>query len=290
MLGIDPHDVRKYNITDVLPENMMDLARKEILPKLRNGGNWKGRYQYRNLKTGNLVDVNAATFTIDDRKTDKPIYFANVSQDITSQIRAEAEKKKVEAQLLQSQKLEAVGTLAVGIAHDFNNILFPIIGLSEMLLEGDLDKRIITDLMEILKAGKRARDLVARILTFSRKNKKTLDPVMLEPLVKEAIKFARSILPTYIHIKQKLDLHCGAVMADAIQFHQIMMNLITNAFHSMENSGGILLIVLQQEKINLQHIGYEESTPKDFVCLNVEDTGAGMDSNAMHKIFQPGNC
>jgi len=207
--------------------------------------------------------------------------------DITDQKRVEEEKKELESQLLQAQKLEAIGVLAGGIAHDFNNILFPIIGLTEMLLETDIPREIKPDLQVILKAGNRAKDLVAQILTFSRKHHSEMEPIEVTYIVKESIKFARSTLPSNIKIKQKIDNNCGHVLADAIHLHQVVMNLITNAFHAMENSGGVLSISLQQKRMEPQNYSPEKSNSSICICLTIEDTGMGMDSKTLEKIFQP---
>ena len=153
---------------------------------------------------------------------------------------------EMERRLAQSQRMEAIGSLAGGIAHDFNNILFPIVGLSEMLLE-DLpqDSPEHENAQEIFKAGKRGSDLVKQILAFSRQSEHKMIPTRIQNVLKEVIKLSRSTIPTYIEIKQDIQQDCGMVLADPSQIHQIGMNIITNAYHALEDAGGTIFVTLR---------------------------------------------
>ncbi len=205
-------------------------------------------------------------------------------RDITDYLDAVSEKEQAQLQLRQAQKLEAVGTLAGGIAHDFNNILFPIIGLTEMLLEKEDDVRSQEDLQEILTAGRRAQTLVSQILAFSRKRQGSLDALDPAPIVKEVLKLARSTLPSNITIIQEIAADAGPVMADAAQLHQVVMNLISNAFHAMETSGGTLTVVLGKPADIPGHLSGRLS---QWLCLSVADTGTGILPDIMDRIFDP---
>lgn len=154
---------------------------------------------------------------------------------------------ELEEQLQQAQKMEAIGTLAGGIAHDFNNILGAILGYAEMAREmaqeGSLQQ---TDLDKVIIAGNRGKDLVSQILAFSRQSKSEQKILLPNPIVKEAIKLLRSSIPSTITIKQVIDDRCGSIKADPTQFHQVIMNLCTNAYHAMEKDGGNLTISLEK--------------------------------------------
>ena len=196
--------------------------------------------------------------------------------------------KKMETQLQQAQKMEAIGTLAGGIAHDFNNILFPISGYTEMLLlDIHDDSPFHHSLSEILAGVKRARDLVTQILTFSRQREHELKPLKVEVVVKEALKLIRSSLPTTIEIRQNVNKDCGLVMADHTQIHQIVMNLCTNAYHAMEETGGKLTITLKEVELATEDLKDPSMISGKYVCLTVADTGPGMEQSIIDRIFDP---
>ncbi len=198
------------------------------------------------------------------------------------------EQKKLEAQLQQAHKMEAIGTLAGGIAHDFNNILFPVLGHTEMLLQ-DIpeDSSTHDSLKKIYKGAIRARDLVKQILTFSRQNKLELKAIRLQPIIKEAIKFIRSTIPATIEIKEDISFSCGSVKADSTQIHQIVMNLATNAYHAMNESGGKLKVSLKEIGSNEIDAITSDMRPGRYACLSVVDTGIGIKKKLADKIFDP---
>ncbi|RZB32976.1 MAG: hypothetical protein SRB2_04189 [Desulfobacteraceae bacterium Eth-SRB2] len=151
----------------------------------------------------------------------------------------------LQAQLQQAQKMESIGTLAGGIAHDFNNILYSIIGYTELALDDtEKETQLHDNLQELLVAAHRAGNLVKQILTFSRQAHQELKPLKVQIVVREALKLIRSSLPTTIEIHQNISNTCGLVMADATQIHQVAMNLLTNAYHAMEDEGGKLDVTL----------------------------------------------
>ena len=198
------------------------------------------------------------------------------------------ERRKLEAGLVQAQKMEAIGTLAGGIAHDFNNILFAIIGYAE-LAQSDMEdrQRLENDLDGILKGAVRARDLVRQILTFSRKSVQEKQPLQMSLIVKEALKLLRSSLPTTIAIKQNI-VSDAYVLADPTQIHQIVMNLCTNAYHAMLESGGILGVALKEVEFStVSYVPGLELPPGRYLRLEVSDTGIGMDEATKTKIFEP---
>ncbi|MEN8135621.1 MAG: PAS domain S-box protein [Thermodesulfobacteriota bacterium] len=209
-------------------------------------------------------------------------YLVHVAKDIT-------EQKKLEEDLFQSHKMEAIGTLAGGIAHDFNNILSAIIGYSELTLI-DLPENSSSrdNVNQIYKAGARATELVKQILSFSRKDKQKLEPFEPSSIIKEALKLMRASLPASIAIKEEIAPNCGKILADPTNLHQILVNLCTNALHAIENEKGEILIKLGQGQLTSEDIGGQISVePGVFVVLTVSDTGCGMDKTTVDRIFEP---
>jgi len=171
--------------------------------------------------------------------------------DITERKQVEKEKAKLEVQLQQAQKMESIGSLAGGIAHDLNNILFPISGLSELLLldippENPAHERI----KQILKSAKRGSDLVQQILAFSRQSNPRKLPIRIQPILQEVLNLVRATIPSNIEITSQISTDCGMVSADPTQVHQIAMNLITNAYHAVEETGGTIHIALKETIIS----------------------------------------
>jgi PAS domain S-box-containing protein len=209
-------------------------------------------------------------------------------RDITDRKLVEAEKKRLQTQLQQSQKMESIGTLAAGIAHDFNNILYSIIGYTELALD-DAERSTLlhNNLQEVLIAAQRAKDLVKQILTFSRQANQELKPLKVQLVVREALKLIRSSLPSTIEIKQNISNTCGLVIADATQIHQVAMNLLTNAYHAMEDEGGKLNVTLKEVDLDVDDLQDPTIAAGSYVCLTVADTGAGIDEYVLHRIFEP---
>ncbi len=212
-----------------------------------------------------------------------------VAQDISDRKRAEEEKAMLEAQLLQAQKLEAIGTLAGGIAHDFNNILVPIIGYAELGLNDMPQPNPMRHGLErILSAATRARDLVKQILAFGRASKEQQQiPVEISSIVKEALKLLSASLPSSIEIRQ--DIEKGVALADPTQIHQVLLNLCTNAAHAMGEKG-ILEVRLSRvdlKKSDLAEQSIVDLKPGQYLQLSISDTGCGMDARTMERIFDP---
>jgi len=196
--------------------------------------------------------------------------------------------KRMEKQLLQSQKMESIGTLAGGIAHDFNNILSPIIGYTELALhEVDKDSNVDYDLQEIHKAGMRAKDLVKQILTFARQTEDETGPIRLDIIVKEVLKFLKNSIPSTIRIKADINSE-SLINGSSGKIHQILMNLCTNASQAMEENGGILEVRLKDVIIDKNsRIPDPELSYGEYIEIKVSDTGTGIPSQNIQTIFEP---
>ena len=194
-----------------------------------------------------------------------------------------------ERQLQLLMKMQAIGTLAGGIAHDFNNILFPIVGFTELTMDDvPADSQARMNLEEILKATNRAKELVQQILTFSRQSDHERKPLQVHFIIKEALKLLRASIPTSIEIQSDLDETCGPIKGDPTQIHQVVMNLCTNAYQAMADTGGILEIKMRQMEIGfddmMENIGMKYGP---HVHLTVSDQGVGMEPSVLERIFEP---
>ena len=206
--------------------------------------------------------------------------------DITDFKKLQEENLKLEAQLQQSQKMEAIGTLAGGIAHDFNNILSAVIGYTDIaLIDIKPDTSLYGNLQEVLRAGNRAKDLVKQILTFSRQTEHELKPFQANIIVKEALKFLRASLPATIELQQNIQSD-SLLLGDPTQLHQVLMNLCTNASHAMQEEGGLMEIRLVNEEL-VSPLKHYDLKPGKYVKLTVRDTGHGMTPDILEKIFDP---
>lgn len=274
--------MRGQNIFDFLPGESAELRRKAIDQILYE----RRLVQYEDSREDKYYRVRL--FPVLDHQGDV-IQVASFSRDITESKKAEEEKKRLQAQLIQSQKMEAIGTLAGGIAHDFNNILGAILGYADMAREiASHDPLMSKYLDRIDQAGNRASDLVKQILAFSRQVESKRISLVPAYLVREAIKLLRPSLPSTILIKQNFDTSVWPIIADSTQVHQILINLCTNAFHAMEETGGVLEIALKNRELSefdLRHV--LEIQPGKFVELTVSDTGKGISSEIRDRIFDP---
>ena len=231
------------------------------------------------------LDILISTTLVTMGGTDKVLLSVT---DITKLKQTEREKIAYEARLLKAQKLESIGTLAGGIAHDFNNILFPIIGLSEMLME-DLPAGSIKhdNAAEINRAGRRAKDLVKQILSFSRQAKHEKMSVFIQHILKEAIQLTRATIPSNIEITQYLQSDCAPVMADPTHLHQVAMNLITNAYHAVEKAGGTISVRIEEMELSDHELTGILLKAGKYAVLSISDNGCGIAPEIRGRIFEP---
>ncbi|MBF0188942.1 MAG: PAS domain S-box protein, partial [Magnetococcales bacterium] len=261
-------------------ESTDDGKSSMIMASVRSGETWKGRMKARR-NDGSRLDVEATVSPVHDGSGAMTGHVA-VLRDITRE-------SQLEQQLHQSQKLEAIGTLAGGIAHDFNNILAAIIGYTELSLESDSDDDTVRgNLKEIFQASMRARDLVKQLLTFSRLSEQSRHPVAIKPLISEVMKLVRATFPATITLESNLTESASSlVMADPGQIHQVLMNLFTNAHHAMRAKGGSLRVSLTETQVEEGGGSFMDLVPGEYARLDVEDTGEGMRPEVLERIFDP---
>ena len=265
-----------------------DIERVKNYARLRQtGGPAPERYEHRGIhKDGSVIHIEvSATTTMYQGQRVSLCYL----RDVSGQKKIALERAKLEEQLRQAQKMEAIGTLAGGIAHDFNNILAAILGHAELaLLDVPEGSPLKGDLSAIRESGIRARELVQQILAFSRKTEEKYRPIRMGSLVKETLKMLRASLPTTIEIRRHLMTETGTVNADPTQLHQILMNLCTNAAQAMSEKGGRLDVSLEEVSLEGELAErFTDLSQGDYLLLRVSDTGHGIPPEIQDRIFDP---
>ncbi|HWR02477.1 MAG TPA: PAS domain S-box protein [Humidesulfovibrio sp.] len=198
------------------------------------------------------------------------------------------EKNNLERQLLQSQKMEAIGTLAGGIAHDFNNILTSIINSAELaLMDAPEGTDMAQDLLRVLKAGQRGSQLVRQILAFSRPSQAGFQYVNVAEVARETLSLLSASLPRNISVREDIRQDPALALADPIQLHQVFLNLCTNAFQAMRETGGDLLLTLHAEMLDAQAAEGLSLPPGPYLRLTITDNGPGIEQDILDKIFDP---
>ena len=265
-----------------LGSGIAERERYEEIWRTVGGGNvWRGQI-WNTRKDGSRYEAQATVAPIRD-SLGKVSSCMFVQRDMTR----ESER---EAQLRQAQKMAAIGTLAGGIAHDFNNMLSAILGYGELV-----KRRVREDgkaeayVQEVLRAAKRAADLVNQIHTFSRQTDQERKPMQLVPVVKETLKLLRGSLPSTIKLTERIGGACRPVLSDPAQIQQVLMNLCTNAYRAMYKAGGVLEVGLDEVEAGSEpaHCQPNLEPGTDYVRLRVRDTGAGMDEATQQRVFEP---
>jgi PAS domain S-box-containing protein len=285
MIGYSPADIIEKPVAAFTHPDDLGL-RSQFLSDLLDGRISSGEQERRFVHRDGSTVWTLIWASLQRDQNGQPLYFISIVQNLTARKKADADKLKLETQLLQAQKMEAIGVLAGGIAHDFNNILSAIIGYTElsMMKEG----APVDYLQEALKASNRAKDLVKQILAFSRQTDEERKPVPVEKVVKEVEKFIRASIPATIDIRCNIEGKIGSVLANSVELHQILMNLCTNAVHAIGDQAGVIEIESRSVEISRkERESFPDVDPGRYVRLTVRDTGRGIPLEIQKQIFDP---
>lgn len=276
-LGISPDDARVFTFMDrvvpayqqILAQALQDIFKnkQQVTIEIELFSVDEKRIPY--LFTGNLIKLEGKK------------YILGLGTDITDQ-------KKMEDALSHAQKIEAIGTLAGGIAHDFNNILSSIMGNLQLAQLSSLNPdKLNTYLQSGVDASIRAKELVKQILVVGRRGQQEKEPVQMVLIVKETLKLLRATIPTTIEIQEDLESE-GYILADSTQIHQVVMNLCTNSYQAMQETGGKLTVTLKEKTVSSgKYFPAFDLPPGRYLCLEVADTGHGMEKETLEMIFEP---
>ncbi|MBF0277037.1 MAG: response regulator [SAR324 cluster bacterium] len=284
--GPSPEEFVGRNALDFFPKEVASKLWKNDMATLKRESAEEFEIELKH-KDGTWHTYSSIKFPLKDEEG-KIWGICTFSSDISEKKKFEEEKTELEGQLNQAQKIESIGTLAAGIAHDFNNILAAILGYAELALnEIDEPQLLENDLKEIIQGSRRAKELVEQILVFSRKNELELRPLRAQLIVKEAMKLLRSSIPSTIEIRQNIDPNCKAILADPSQIHQVVMNLCTNAFHAMAESGGLLTVNLNMTQLEADKTEMIPLKSGSYLKLEISDSGLGISKDILENIFEP---
>jgi len=281
-----------YSREDVIGKSSIDINiwddqedRKTLVEGLQKSSRFENMEAQFRMKDGSLKTglLSASVIQLHGEP-----HILSITKDISASKKVEREKEKLEAQLRQVYKMEAIGTMAGGIAHDFNNILTVILGnadLARYVNNDDGPAKAYID--RILEAADRAKEMVRQILAFSRKAKLALVLIKPHMVFTETLTLLRATIPSTIEIRQNFSPECRTIKADPTQLNQIMMNLSTNAVYAMDENG-LLDVSLQEVELSEKDTKYKKHLkPGPYAMLTVTDTGKGMSNEVMERIFDP---
>lgn len=293
LFGYTPDEAIGQSMSLIIPLDRPN-EEAEILARLSRGERVEHFETVRRHKDGRPVDISATISPILDSHA-KVIGASKIARNIAERKQAEAQRDSLESQLRESHKMEAIGTLAGGIAHDFNNIIAAILGNADLAFEDTSSNPSAQEsIEEIRKAGRRARDLVQQILSFSRKQPLDRKRIQLAHVVEESARLMRATFPARIAIQVRCDVDVPYVLADATQIEQALLNLATNAMQAAQDGAMRIQIHLDTVVINAKFAdgrpslhSMQFSNVSSVVRLRVIDDGPGMDAATCARIFEP---
>ena len=289
MYGYDTVEELLHGVSDIQNQIYVDPGMRERFKELIDKSDVVRSLEYQvRRRDGSILWISESARVVRDA-TGAIRYYEGFVDDITPRKEAEAARAQMEKQMVQAQKMEAIGLLAGGVAHDFNNILCSMLGFTDLALD-DVQVTGTTrkNLQQVVRSAQRASDLIKRILTFSRQTEIKHRPMRLGPMLKESVKLLNAALPSSIAVNITMDTEEDTIVADPTEIHQIIMNLGTNAGHAMRQSGGRLLFEVQPvEFMAAQASRMSPLRAGPHLCLTVRDTGHGMSREVLDKIFDP---
>ncbi len=282
LVGLEARKAVGTPFADLHPEDAWSSLSGEILPSIiRGGGNWVGEARLHHLATRQPIDVLMNIFPVNDPETGHLLCFAAIMRDVT-------ERKRLEEQLLQAQKLDSIGQLAGGVAHDFNNLLTIISGYSELILgRCDPDDPVCEPVEQISRAAARAAALTRQLLAFGSRQASEQRDIQLNDVVGNVEKMLRRLIGADVELALSLEPDAGTLRADPGQIEQVIVNLVINARDAMPGGGKLLIetagIYIDEESAHSRLA----VSPGDYVMLAVSDTGTGMTPEVKSRIFEP---
>ncbi len=287
LLGYKKEELIGKPVATIFAEEERTFKGTELRKLIKRGS--MSNYEV-NFKTrdGNKIPMLLSEAAMRDKKggiTD----IVCVAKDITERKKSEKEKENLQKQLFQSQKMESVGIMANGIAHNFNNILGAIRGYADMAFEDTPQgERVRSYLKQIIEGSEDAKEIVAQMLSFSRQDKYDLKATHIHPVVQNAVELFSASMTSPVEVRQNIDVSCGAVLADANQIQQVVMNLCSNGYHAMREGGGALEVSMNEVNVGIDLASrYPNLHEGRYVRLSISDTGHGMEQDTIDHIFEP---
>ncbi|WP_429485976.1 ATP-binding protein [Paraburkholderia youngii] len=287
MVGYSLDELHQLGASDITHPDDVELTRAKVA-ELERGERSSVKFEKRYLhRDGRVIWTEITISRLSETGALGGMLVA-VIDDVSARREAEAERLRLEAQLRQSQKLEALGTFAGGIAHDFNNILSAILGYGERVFRAlGADSPLRREAQQVLNAGMRASLLVERILAFSRSGMTARLPVHVEPVLLETVELFKASLPPEVKVMLRLNAPEAYVLGDPTHLHQVVMNLCSNARHALEGQGTITVSAREAAIGAARALNSGTLQPADYVCIGVADTGAGISPEVQERMFDP---
>ncbi len=286
LFGYSPDELIGRKGSEFMLPEYQPYFESEYLVTVREKGFMAGLGQYRD-KGENRHYIEFRSTLVRPEKGEP--YISGIGREVTDRVRAHRQVKQLQKQLLQSQKMEAVGTLAGGIAHDFNNTLAVMMGYTELALSATApgDPRH-EQLDQVFQAGERAAAMVKQLLNFSRRSYLNQSPMVLQSMVEDGLELLKTSLPQGVELSTDLRAPGEVILADPTQMHQVLASLVDNAFFAMRSGGGVFSVGLERITLGPQQAAAQmELAAGDYLRLTVSDTGTGMPPQVCERVFEP---